>query len=227
MMQSCIQPIRSYVCRSGRITVNQQRALKEFLPKYGLSVKAGILRYDLIFEREAPVILEIGFGMGHSLIKMAEKYPDVDFIGIEVHSPGVGALLATVEKKKIENIRVYQHDAVEVLQRCIRDNSLTKILILFPDPWPKKRHHKRRLIQPYFAQLLQQKLKVNGYLHLATDCQDYAKHMMQIFSVIEGLSNIMGEGRYANGENLRPKTKFECRSERLGYSVWDLIFRKS
>lgn len=217
------RPIRSYVKRQGRMTPRQAQALAKFWPKYGLQIEKQPYDIKDIFNRSAPLIMEIGFGMGASLLQSAQAKPDSNFIGIEVHLPGVGALLADMDECKIENIRIFQNDAVEVLTSCIADNSIDKIMILFPDPWPKKRHHKRRLIQPDFLKLVFAKLKSGGHLHLATDWQPYASQMMQVVSAFTGFVNAAGAGCYANG-TLRPQTKFEMRGRQLGHQIWDLLF---
>ena len=165
--------------------------------------------------------------MGQSLVAMAEAAPDTNFIGIEVHRPGVGKLLHTMEQRGVDNIRVYCHDAVEVLRDCIPDASLDTVQIFFPDPWHKKRHHKRRLIQPPFVALLTRKLKSGGILHLATDWQNYAEQMMEVLSAAGGLDNTAGPGQFAPRPESRPLTKFELRGERLGHGVWDLVFRRT
>jgi tRNA (guanine-N7-)-methyltransferase len=183
------------------------------------------LNFQQAFGRAAPVILEIGFGMGQSLVAMAEAAPQQDFIGIEVHRPGVGRLLHSMVERHIGNIRIYCDDAVEVLQQCIPDNSLAGVQIFFPDPWHKKKHHKRRLIQPDFVQLLRGKLGVGGVLHVATDWQEYAEHILAVMEAAPGFKNQMGNG-YAPRPDSRPTTKFEQRGERLGHGVWDLLFEK-
>lgn len=218
--------IRSYVLREGRMTSRQKRALAELWSKFGIECREQLLDFEKIFARKAPLVLEIGFGMGQSLLQMARQHPQHNYVGIEVHAPGVGALLADLHEEGIENIRVIQQDAVEVLEHCIADNSLDKVQIYFPDPWPKKRHHKRRLIQPEFVALLIQKLKSNGTIHLATDWQNYAEHMLEVLSAAKFLENIAGEKQFMENKNLRPITKFEKRGERLGHDVWDLLFRK-
>lgn len=225
--QSKKRPIRSFVRREGRITERQKSALQNQWPLYGCYVKDGMLDYDKAFNRHADVVLEIGFGMGGSLISMAESHPDINYIGVEVHRPGVGSLLALIEQQQLTNLRVYQEDAKEVLLNCIADASLAGIQIYFPDPWHKKRHNKRRLVQTELIELLRQKLKMGGQVHLATDWQAYAEHMMQVFSEHAGFNNLAGEGNYLSGCRDRPTTKFEKRGQRLGHSVWDMIFFKT
>ena len=218
--------IRSYVLRAGRMTESQQRALEENWPRWGLEYGDGVLDFDAAFGRDGPRVLEVGFGMGRSLLEMAEAAPATNFIGVEVHKPGVGRLLHAIEEHGVQNIRIYRHDAVEVLRDCIPDDSLDAVHIYFPDPWHKKRHHKRRLIQPPFVALVRGKLKPGGVLHLATDWKDYAEQMMEVLSAAEGLSNTIGQGQFAPRPAHRPLTKFEQRGERLGHGVWDLVFSR-
>ena len=217
--------VRSFVLRMGRMTTGQQRAFDAHWPAKGLEIEQGMLDLPRVFGRQAPVVLEIGFGMGWSLVQMAREAPQQDFIGIEVHRPGVGKLLHDMAEQGVENIRVYCDDAVEVLERCIPDASLAAVQIFFPDPWHKKRHNKRRLIQPEFVRRLRQKLALGGVLHAATDWQDYAEHMLEVLSAAEGFRNQAGEG-YAPRPAHRPTTKFEQRGERLGHGVWDLLFER-
>lgn len=218
--------IRSFVLRHGRMTDAQQRGLEHGWPRFGLEHRDGLLDYHQVFGREAPRVFEIGFGMGQSLVEMAAASPGTDFIGVEVHRPGVGKLLHLMEERGVENIRVYCHDAVEVLRDCIPPASLDTIQIFFPDPWHKKRHHKRRLIQPAFTAVLVTYLKPGGILHLATDWENYAEQMLDVLSATPGLENTAGAGEYAPRPDHRPLTKFEARGERLGHGVWDLLFRR-
>jgi len=220
------RPIRSYVLRTGRMTPAQQRAFDEGWSRWGLEYGAGMPDLEAVFGGPGPRVLEIGFGMGQSLVAMAEAEPGTGFIGIEVHTPGVGKLLHTIAERQLHNIRIYRHDAVEVLRDCIPDASLDTIQIFFPDPWHKKRHHKRRLIQPGFVHCLAGKLKPGGILHLATDWEDYALQMMAVLSAEQGLANTRPPGEFAPRPEHRPLTKFELRGERLGHGVWDLIFRR-
>ena len=219
------RPIRSFVLRMGRMTAGQQNAMESHWSSKGLLRENGVINYAQVFGRAAPIVLEIGFGMGASLVTMAKAAPDKDFIGIEVHRPGVGRLLHLMEEQGVENIRAYCDDAVEVLKQCIPDQSLNCVQIFFPDPWHKKRHNKRRLIQPEFVQLLRQKLQIGGVIHLATDWQDYAEQMLDVMSVAPGFRNQVASG-YAPRPEARPLTKFEARGERLGHGVWDLLFEK-
>ena len=219
--------IRSFVLRTGRMTEGQKRAYDLHWPSKGLELKNGAIAMSDVFGRDAPVVLEIGFGMGDSLAQMAVAEPEKDFIGVEVHSPGVGRLMHLIDESGIENLRAYCDDAVEVLEQCIADNSLSRVQIYFPDPWHKKRHHKRRLVQPEFVQLLRRKLKPGGIIHLATDWENYAEHMMLVMSGAEGFRNTQGEQAFAPRPEYRPVTKFEKRGERLGHGVWDLLFEKT
>jgi tRNA (guanine-N7-)-methyltransferase len=218
--------IRSYVLRIGRMTSAQRRAYEEGWRLWGLDHDAGELAFDAIFGRSGPRVLEIGFGMGQSLVEMARANPHCNFVGIEVHRPGVGRLLHAIAEQHLENIRIYCHDAVEILRDCIGDASLDTVQIFFPDPWHKKRHNKRRLIQPAFVTLLTRKLKMGGVLHLATDWEDYALQMMEVLGAAEGLANCYAEGQFAPRPEHRPLTKFELRGERLGHGVRDLLFQR-
>jgi len=224
--QKPLRRVRSFVVRAGRMTEGQQRSLDQNWPRYGLELADGRLDYAEVFGHEAPVVLEIGFGMGDSLIEMARQAPEKDFIGIEVHPPGVGRLLARAAEEGLSNIRVYCDDAIEVLERCIPDASLDTLQLFFPDPWPKKRHHKRRIVQPEFAQKIRQKLTIGGCFHMATDWENYAEHMMEVMSAAEGYRNAAGAGHYSPQPEWRPVTKFQTRGERLGHGVWDLIFER-
>ena len=217
--------IQSFVRREGRITRGQQRALDELWPKYGIPDHEPA-RLDSLFGRVAPRTLEIGFGNGEALAEMAERQPDHDFIGIEVHRPGVGHLLQLLEKRGIDNVRIYNADAVRVLKECIPDHSLERLLLFFPDPWHKKRHHKRRIVQPGFAELLGEKLASGGILHMATDWEDYAGHMLAVMQASGKFRNCAGHGKYSPRPDYRPLTKFEQRGHRLGHDVYDLLFER-
>jgi tRNA (guanine-N7-)-methyltransferase len=218
--------IKSFVLRTGRMTAGQQKAYDQYWPQLGLDIENGVLDYNSTFGRQAPVVLEIGFGMGKSLVEMAANEPDKDFIGVEVHVPGVGKLLHSMEEQGVDNVRVFCHDAVEVLEQCIADNSLDRIQVYFPDPWHKKKHHKRRLIQLAFVQQLRSKLKTGGILHLATDWEHYAEHMMEVMTSAEGFRNQTDDYCFSARPDFRPSTKFEQRGERLGHGVWDILFEK-
>ena len=221
------RPIRSYVLRTGRMTPSQERAFQEHWQNWGLEYSKRLLDVDAVFGRGGPRVLEIGFGMGDSLVEMAAAEPGNNFIGIEVHRPGVGRLLHSMAARGVVNIRVYCHDAVEVLRDCIAEQSLDTVQIFFPDPWHKKRHHKRRLIQPPFVDLLVSRLKPGGTLHLATDWENYAEQMMEVLTNSELLANSEPVGCFAPRPEHRPLTKFERRGERLGHGVWDLVFTRA
>ena len=220
------RPIRSFVLRNGRMTPGQQRAFDENWQRWGLEHGDGLLDFEAAFGRVGPTVLEIGFGMGQSLVAMGEASPATNFIGIDVHKPGVGKLLHSMVETDVDNIRVYCHDAVEILRDCIPDASLDTLQIFFPDPWHKKRHQKRRLVQPSFVAHLTTKLKPGGILHLATDWENYAEQMLEVLSAAEGLSNTCGAGQFSPRPKHRPLTKFELRGERLGHGVWDLVFTR-
>ena len=216
--------IRSFVMRAGRTTEGQARALSELGPRFVLPYSAQPLDFPATFGRTAPVVLEIGFGMGDATAKIAEALPDTDFIGCEVHEPGVGSLLKQIGERGLNNLRIVQHDAVEVLEHMIRPGSLGGVHIYFPDPWHKKRHNKRRLIQPPFVADLVKHLAPGGYIHCATDWEPYAQQMLEVLGGDPNLVNT-AEG-YAEKPAYRPLTKFENRGLRLGHGVWDLVFRK-
>lgn len=218
--------IRSFALRQGRLTASQQRALNELWPQFGLSIEDGAVDFNEVFGREAPTIVEIGFGMGKSLAEMAEANPENNYIGIEVHKPGVGALLKLIGEKQLTNVRVFNHDAIEVLERCIPKDSLDGVYLFFPDPWHKKRHHKRRIVQPAFAATIAEHLKIGGQFHMATDWENYSEHMMEVMSAAPAYRNISGEGQFTPRPDYRPLTKFEARGHRLGHGVWDLIFER-
>jgi len=215
--------IRSFVLRAGRMGSGQEKALAELGPRF-LTPWTGT-RLNLGFEHPAPLIVEIGFGMGTATAAIAAQRPDDNFLGIEVHAPGVGALLKAIGEGNLSNLRICQHDAVEVLRDGIAPDSLAGIHIYFPDPWHKKRHHKRRLIQAEFVRLLSERLQPGGYLHLATDWEEYAAQMLAVLTAETTLINTV-EG-YAPRPDYRPLTKFEQRGLRLGHGVWDLIFTKT
>ena len=221
-MLSSTSSIRSYVLRQGRISNAQRKAYETLLPEYGVSFSEARLDLEKIFGRSAPKILEIGSGMGETTASIAQQHPQNDYLAIEVHTPGVGSLLGQINRLELTNIRIIQHDAVEVLQQMLQPSSLDGVHIFFPDPWPKVRHHKRRLIQPDFVSLLCEHLKSGGYLHIATDWKDYAEQILLILSKETLLTNTAID--YAARPQYRPLTKFEQRGLRLGHSVWDLIF---
>jgi tRNA (guanine-N7-)-methyltransferase len=212
------RPIRSYVLRQGRTTPAQKRALEELLPKYGLPFSGKNLDAAAVFKRKAPLVLEIGSGMGETTVAIAKTHPEADFIAVEVHGPGVGSLLNAIEREGLKNLKVIRHDALDVLERMIADDSLAAIHLFFPDPWPKKRHHKRRLVQREFAALAARKLAAGGILHAATDWPDYAEQMAEVFS---GILQPAAKGLVA-----RPVTKFEARGRRLGHAITELFYTK-
>lgn len=217
--------IRSYVLRQGRVSNAQQRSLDTLLPRFGIPYVAEAVDLAAAFGRTAPKILEIGFGMGESTAAIAAAHPENDYLAIEVHTPGVGSLLKLLGEKGLSNVRIIQHDAVEVLQHMISDNSLDGVHIFFPDPWHKARHKKRRLIQAPLVATLAQKLKPGAYLHVATDWQDYAEQVLTVLSAESRLKNTAPD--YAPRPAYRPLTKFEQRGLRLGHGVWDLLFRRA
>ncbi len=224
MTETTHRPIRSFVLRQGRMSNAQTRALETLLPRWGIPYQETLLDPDTAFGRAAPKILEIGFGMGDSTATIAAAHPQNDYLGIEVHGPGVGSLLNQIEALGLTNLRVIQHDAVEVLKHMIAPASLDGMHIFFPDPWHKKKHHKRRLIQPELVALLCEKLRPGGYLHAATDWQEYAEHILAALTAEPGLANTAAN--YAPKPDYRPLTKFEQRGIKLGHGVWDIVFRR-
>lgn len=223
MTQPRHRPIRSFVRREGRLTVGQRRALEQLLPRYGLDPEAEPQAVVRLLEGPRPVTVEIGFGNGESLAQQAAAEPGRLFLGIEVHRPGVGHLLQIIEREGLENLRVICADAVEVLKGAVPDASLDCVQIFFPDPWPKKRHHKRRIVQPEFVRLLARKLRPGGRLHLATDWEDYALWMREVMEAAAEFDGANGPDGFAD-RGSRPPTKFEHRGERLGHGVWDLVY---
>ena len=217
--------IRSFVLRQGRLTPAQERAFLSGWPVYGIDYQKELLDLNQLFSRsDNKKVLEIGFGMGDATAKIAQTLPDHDFLAVEVHAPGVGALLKLIQEGDIHNIRIIQHDAVEVLNHMVEEASLDGVHIFFPDPWHKKRHHKRRLIQAAFVKLLCSKLKVGAYLHVATDWQAYAEWVLEVLQAEPLLSNTAVD--YAEKPSYRPLTKFENRGIKLGHGVWDLVFKR-
>jgi tRNA (guanine-N7-)-methyltransferase len=216
--------IRSFVVRAGRMGPGQTRALAELGPRFVLPYAPARFDFAASFGRAAPQVLEIGFGMGDATAAIAQALPGTDFIGVEVHTPGVGALLKQIGERGLTNLRVIQHDAVDVLEQMIAPASLAGVHLFFPDPWHKKKHHKRRLVQPGFVRLLASRLVAGGYLHCATDWQPYAEQMLEVLSAERGLRNTAEA--YATKPDYRPLTKFENRGLKLGHGVWDLVFVK-
>ena len=216
--------IRSFVLRQGRVSNAQQRYYEDMMPKIGVPYAAARLDLDAVFGRSAPKILEIGCGMGETSAAIAAAHPENDYLGLEVHTPGVGSLCKLIAEGDLANLRVCQHDAVEVLRDMISDDSLSGVHIFFPDPWPKARHHKRRLIQSPLVAMLAAKLKPGGYIHCATDWENYAEQMLAVLTAEPALENTAAG--FAPRPDYRPLTKFEQRGLRLGHGVWDLVFRK-
>jgi tRNA (guanine-N7-)-methyltransferase len=217
--------VRSFVTRAGRLTVAQERALVELWPRFGVDFESRPADLDALFGRRALRIMEIGFGNGDHLAALAQAHPECDYLGVEVHRPGVGHLLLAIERHEFTNLRIVCHDAVEVLEQQIPLRSLDEVIILFPDPWPKKRHHKRRLIQAPFVALLVERLKTGGLLRLATDWQAYAEQMLEVLDAAPQLQNLAAPERFMPRAVQRAQTRFELRAERLGHAVWDLAYR--
>lgn len=215
---------RSFVVR-GRKTEAQQRAIAEFWPRFGVEPGEAPLDLAAVFGRTAPVVAEIGFGNGENLLTLAERHPERDFLGIEVHGAGIGRVLGAANARGLGNIRLVRHDAVEVLQRNLPAGSVDEVLIFFPDPWPKARHHRRRLVQPDVARLLVRVLRPGGVLRLATDWEPYAEHMLKVLDAEAALVNAAGAGRFVPRPDDRPVTKFERRGEKLGHAIFDLEYR--
>ena len=219
------KPIRSFVVRAGRIGSGQARALATLAPRYVVPFRDAQIEFAEVFGRSAPVVLEIGFGMGQATAAIAAAHPEIDFLGIEVHPPGVGALLQRIDEARLANVRIVQHDAVEVLASMVAPASLAGVHVFFPDPWPKKRHHTRRLIQPPFVRLLASRLAAGATLHCATDWEPYAEQMLAVLADEPSLANAAGGG-YADRPLARPLTKFEQRGLDRGHGVRDLVFTK-
>jgi len=224
MTETLHRPVRSFVLRQGRMSVAQGRAHETLMPRFGIPYSEERLDLERAFGRSAPKILEIGFGMGDSTAQIALDHPENDYLCIEVHTPGVGSLLKKIEELGLTNIRIIQHDAVEVLKHMLAPDALDGVLIFFPDPWHKKRHHKRRLIQPEFTALICEHLKEGSYLHAATDWEEYAAHILDTFRAEPRLANTVPD--YALRPEYRPLTKFELRGLKLGHGVWDIVFRR-
>lgn len=219
--------IRSFVRREGRLTKGQEAAIERCWSTMGIDFQPQQLNWSTLFGNEQPVVLEIGFGMGASLVEMAKKNPTTNFIGIEVHRPGVGACLAAADEAELTNLKVMCHDAVEVFAQMIPNDSLAKVQLFFPDPWHKKRHHKRRIVQPEFVEMLRQKLRLQeGVFHMATDWENYAEHMLAVMDQAPNFENLAQDGGYIPRPEDRPLTKFEQRGHRLGHGVWDIQYRR-
>ncbi len=219
--------IRSFVLRQGHLSKGQERAVLEGMPLHGVTYHASLLDPSVVFGRTAPLVLEIGFGMGGATATIAKNQPEVNFLGVEVHTPGVGSLLQLISEQALSNLKIIQHDAVDVLNHMIAPMSLDGVHIFFPDPWHKARHHKRRLIQPALVDLLASRIKSGGYIHLATDWENYAEQMLSVLSACPSLQNTSAHVHgYADKPDYRPLTKFEQRGLNLGHGVWDLVFKK-
>ena len=221
-----IRKIRSFVKREGRLTKAQARALELHWDTFGLNHSDGKIDPKLVFANDNPIVLEIGFGMGKSLVEMARNAPELNFIGIEVHRPGVGACIALAEEQEVTNLKVYEHDAIEILADCIPDSTLTRVQLFFPDPWHKKKHHKRRIVQADFVETIRQKLTADGVFHMATDWENYAECMLEDMNSAAGYENVSQTNDYVPRPDSRPLTKFENRGQRLGHGVWDIQFKR-
>ncbi len=218
------RPVRSFVRREGRITDSQKKALAALWPTYGIEYSPHLLNFDTLFTKPAPVVLEIGFGNGDSLVQMAKQDPDKNYLGVEVYSAGVGHCMIAAKEQAVDNLRLISHDAIDILKHQTSDHSLHAVQLFFPDPWPKKRHHKRRIMQTSFITLLQQKLRKDGVFHFATDWQPYANWAIEMLEATPEFDNLAGPGNFAPRPAARPITKFEKRGTRLGHGVWDLLF---
>ncbi|RYU69093.1 tRNA (guanosine(46)-N7)-methyltransferase TrmB [Aliivibrio finisterrensis] len=222
-----VRKIRSFVRREGRLTKGQEGAITECWSNMGIDFVEQMLDWNEVFGNNNPVVLEIGFGMGASLVEMAKKAPELNFLGIEVHRPGVGACLAAAKEAGVTNLRVMCHDAVEVFESMIPDSSVHTLQLFFPDPWHKARHHKRRIVKAEFAEMIRPKLNSDGIFHMATDWENYAEHMIEVMNVAPGYENIATDGDFIPRPDERPLTKFEARGHRLGHGVWDIKFRRN
>ena len=219
------RPLKSFVIRASRLTAAQQNALDTLWDDHVVPFDNQLLDLNELFPNQNPLTIEIGFGMGDSLLEMAIAQPDINFLGVEVHRPGVGKLLHGIQENAVKNLKIVSHDAVEVLENGLTGESIDKLLIYFPDPWHKKRHNKRRLVQSDFIQLARSRLKIAAEIHLATDWEHYAEHMMEVMSGAQGFENCMGLQGFWDAP-VRPETKFEIRGLKLGHGVWDLLFKR-
>ena len=219
-------PIRSFVLRQGRLTPSQEKALDNHWQTYGIDFSDNMLDFESIFGNNAPITLEIGFGNGESLLEQAINNPERNFLGIEVHTPGVGHLIHEAQQAGINNLRVIRHDAVEVLDKQIPENTLDRVQLFFPDPWHKKRHNKRRILKNDFVETIRKHLRIGGQFHMATDWENYAEHMLETMNQHPGLSNTAAEANFVSPQGLRPETKFERRGLKLGHGVWDMVYEK-
>lgn len=218
--------VRSFVLRQGRMTTGQADALDKMWPSHGIDFHPQVLDWNKVYGNDHPLTLEIGFGNGDSLATMAKNAPDRNFLGIEVHGPGVGHLLHLANQKQLNNLRVMRHDAIDVLEQMIAEDSLDRVQLFFPDPWPKKRHNKRRIVQIRFLDLIASRLAPEGCFHMATDWQPYAEHALETLKAHSRFENTVTENDYSPKPDFRPQTKFETRGQRLGHGVWDLIWRR-
>jgi len=218
--------IKSYVLRQGRLTQAQQHALEHHWDRFGIDYSQRLLDLNQVFGNDRPVTVEVGFGNGESLLEQAKRHPEQNYIGIEVHGPGVGHLIHFARQSGLSNLRVIRHDAVEVLRDQLPAASISCVQLFFPDPWHKKRHHKRRIIKPEFLELIHQVLVPGGLFHMATDWRDYAEYMLEQMEQADGFENEAGKGNYADSRGERTETRFELRGKRLGHGVWDLMYRK-
>lgn len=225
-MPQQLRTIKSFILRQGRLTQGQQYALDHYWAELGIDYSEQPLNKATVFKNSAPLVLEIGFGNGTSLATMAGQHPEENFVGIEVHRPGVGRLLHLAHNQNLKNLRVINHDAIDVLENMITDNSLSRVQLYFPDPWHKKKHHKRRIVQPEFMALLSRKIQAGGKIHFATDWQHYAKHMLRVLESCSDFKNDAGAGNYSPRPAYRPVTKFETRGLKLGHGTWDLIYTR-
>ncbi|MFB0981470.1 MAG: tRNA (guanosine(46)-N7)-methyltransferase TrmB [Alteromonadaceae bacterium] len=221
-----IRKVRSFVKREGRLTKGQASALEKFWPTMGLNHPDGMIDFASLFNNNNPIVLEIGFGMGKSLVDMAKNSPELNFVGVEVHRPGVGACISLAQDEGVDNLKLFEHDAIEVLADCIPDCSLTTVQLFFPDPWHKKKHHKRRIVSLEFVETIRQKLKVDGVFHMATDWENYAECMIEDMNSAPGYENLAIEGDFVPRPDSRPLTKFENRGNNLGHGVWDIQFKR-
>lgn len=222
-----MRQIRSFVRREGRMTERQKAAVEMLLPQWGRLISGGPVDLSQWFGNDNPVWLEIGFGMGMSLVEQASAHPELNFLGIEVHRPGVGSCLAHAQGAGVSNIRVFEEDAIEVLDKCLPNQCFERVQLFFPDPWPKARHHKRRIVQPLFAEQIRKKLRLGGVFHMATDWENYAEHMRDVMNAAPGYQNLSPTNDFVLRPTSRPLTKFEARGHRLGHGVWDLMYQRT
>ena len=220
------RPVRSFVLRTGRLTVAQQKALDNYWQEYGIDFSDKLLDFAAIFGNNNAITLEIGFGNGASLLEQAINNPDHNFLGIEVHTPGVGLIISGAQQAGINNLRVIRHDAIDVLDKQIPENTLDRVQLFFPDPWHKKRHHKRRILKSDFVESIRKHLRIDGHFHMATDWENYAEHMLETMNQHHGFFNTAGKENFVSPQGLRPETKFERRGLKLGHGVWDMVYQR-